>query len=345
MSDSTDTLIIGAGPIGLELAAALKHAAIDYLHIDAAQIGHTISWYAPGTRFFSSPERLAIAGVPLVTRAQEKPTREEYLDYLRAVAAQFDLRVRTFERADSIDRSGDAFTIKVQAQRGPRTYTARRVILAIGDMHRPRLLNIPGESLPRVSHYLDDPHLYFRRRVLIVGGRNSAVEAAIRLFRIGADVAVSYRNDQFDPQRIKYWLLPEVNWLIQKNMIAFHPHTIPVEITPAVVRLRSTAGAPEHSVEADAVLLLTGYEQDPTLFQRAGIQLTGDNRVPVLNPRTMETNIPGLFVIGTATAGTQSRFKVFIETSHVHIPRVLRALTGQPPPPEPDPTPESGLEA
>lgn len=332
---TTDTLIVGAGPIGLELAAALKQSGVDYLHIDASHIGHTISWWAPGTRFFSSPERLALAGLPLVSTDQAKPSREEYLAYLRLVAGHFDLRVRTFERVESVERRGE--TLIVAARRildpsaDPLEYTARHVVLAIGDMHGPRLLNIPGENLAHVDHYFRDPHVYFGRRVLIIGGRNSAVEAAIRLHRIGADVTISYRGNGFDPQRIKYWLLPEIEWLINKGKVGWRPNTVPVEITPHSVRLRSDDGR-EESIEAGAVLALTGYVQDPTLFERCGIELTGETRAPRHNPATMETNIPNLFVAGTASAGTQSRFRAFIETSHEHVDRIVRRITGKPAP-------------
>jgi len=340
--ETTDTIIVGAGPIGIELAVALRRAGVDYLHVDAAQIGHTISWYAPGTHFFSSPERIAIAGVPLVTANQDKATREEYLAYLRMVVAQFDLPIRTYEAVVGIERIGEGreegaegarFIVTTRRAAGgrERRYRARNVVLAIGDMHRPRRLGIPGEDLPHVSHYFGDPHEYFRRRVLIVGGKNSAVEAAIRLFRLGADVAISYRGERFDPERIKYWLLPEINWLIEKKRIGFYPRTAPTAITPesAMLRHLDREGEPALEVGADAVLLLTGYEQDPTLFESVGIELVGPERAPKHDHVTMETNVPGIYVAGTATAGTQTRFKVFIETSHVHVARIVRAITGK----------------
>jgi thioredoxin reductase (NADPH) len=339
MPPPTGTLIVGAGPIGLELGAALKLANSDFLHIDAAQVGHTISWWAPGTRFFSSPERLALAGIPLVSTDQGKPTREEYLAYLRLVVQHFGLTVRTFERVESIQAHGDGFRVIARStldlDGAPVEYSARHVVLAIGDMHRPRLLNIPGEDLAHVHHYFGDPHEYFRRRVLIIGGRNSAVEAAIRLHRIGAEVTVSYRGDRFDPQRIKYWLLPEIEWLIGKGKIGWRPRTIPVQITPRAVQLRSVDGAEgagDEVIDAEAVLAMTGYVQDPSLFVRCGIELVGEARAPRHNPATMETNIPNLFVAGTASAGTQSRFRAFIETSHEHVDRIMRRITGKPAP-------------
>lgn len=343
-----DVAIIGAGPIGIELAVALKRAGLDFVHLDAGQVGATMQWWAPGTKFFSSPERIAIAGVPLTTRDQEKATREEYLAYLRAVVEQFDLRIRTYERVVGIERrSGEgterrrgepAFELRTRGVDGEHAYRARRVVLAMGDMHGPRTIGVPGEDLPHVDHYLRDPHVYFRRKVLIVGGRNSAVEAAIRLYRVGADVSISYRRSAFDPERIKYWLLPEINWLIAKGKIGFHPRTVVERIEPGRVVLHGCGEGGEAlpsadpgaraTVEAEQVLLLTGYVQDPTLFRLAGVELEGENLAPAHNPHTMETNVPGIYVAGTAAAGTQHRFKLFIETAHVHVDRILAAITG-----------------
>lgn len=322
MSESgSDVLLVGAGPIGIELAVALQRAGIDYAHVDAGQIGSTIGWYAPQTHFFSSPERIAIAGVPLQTLDQTKATREEYLAYLRAVVLQFGLQIATFERVTSIARREDgAFRVTTSK----RTRVARRLILAIGDMHHPRLLDVPGEELPHVSHYFADPHTYFRRRVLIVGGRNSAVEAAIRCVRVGAEVTLVYRGAELDAEHIKFWLYPEIRGMIRDGRMTFLPGTTVREIASETVTLDDG-----RRVEADAVLLLTGYAQDPALFEQAGVALEGPNRRPRLDPRTMETNVPNLYIAGTAIAGTQSSgVKEFIETSHVHVERIVAALTG-----------------
>jgi thioredoxin reductase (NADPH) len=203
--------IIGAGPIGLELAVALKQAGIDYVQLDAGQIGTTISWYPLQMYFHSNAERLAIAGVPIQLPDQQKPKREEYLAYLRAVVQQFGLQVRTFERVEFIERSPDGrFILRTRAADGEHRYMADNIVLAIGAMHAPRLLGIPGEDLPHVSHYFHDPHIYFDKRLLVVGGRNSAIEAAVRCQRVGARVTVSYRKSDFDSGVIKFWLLPEI---------------------------------------------------------------------------------------------------------------------------------------
>ena len=336
--------IIGAGPIGIELAVVLQRAGVSAVQFDAGTVGQTITWYPRQVRFFSSPERIAIAGVPLHTADQSKATREEYLTYLRSVVEQFDLPIHTHERVTDIARDGGGYMLTTQRGDGTHRYRFDKVIIAIGDMHRPRTLGIPGEELPHVSHYFVEPDAYFRKRLVIVGGRNSAVEAALRCYRIGAHVTISYRRDTFDRDSVKYWLWPDVEYLIDKGRIAYHPRTTPTAITPTHITLAHTDTGRTSALPADFVLLLTGYEMDASLFERAGVELVGENRAPVFDESTMQTNVPGLYVAGTATAGTQNRFKAFIETSHVHVDRIVAHLTGQrvqPARPEHESMPES----
>lgn len=396
--------IIGAGPIGIELAVGLRRAGRSYVHLEAGSIGSTIHWYAPGTPFFSSPERIAIAGVPIVTSTQGKPTREEYLMYLRGVVQQFDLPIWAGTRVTKIERipyGGFMLHLRrsVHGVGGPREWASREcgtvvpamrsptagmlatatpagrpdhggmlgpiqvheLVLAFGNLHLPRTLGIPGEDLPHVSHWFDDPHLYFGRRVLIVGGKNSAVEAAIRLVRVGCDVTLSYRGEWFNAKSVKYWLLPELEFFIKKGRVTFLPRTVPVEITPGGVRLApvdqnggtisgddagGATGGGGVQVQADFVLLLTGYVQDQSLFEQAGVKLEGERRIPKYDPRTMETNVRGVFVAGTAAAGIHDgRALEFIETAHVHVDRIVAALTGQPPPVEAPPREPAFLES
>lgn len=330
----TKVALIGAGPIGIEMAVSLKRAGVDYVHFEANQIGSTIAWWAPQTRFFSSPERIAIAGVPFATPTQDKGTREDYLNYLRTVVEQFDLPIRTDHRVESATRLDDgSFELRIKHRAETVTWRADKVILAIGDMHEPKMLNIPGEELPHVSHYFEEPHSYFRQKVLIVGGRNSAVEAAIRCQRVGAEVAISYRGDRFT-KKIKYWLRPELLALIDAGKITFHKRTIVTEITPTEAVLTPVDDhhqpcAEPFRVPADRVILMTGYRQDPTLFRQLGVELEGERLVPRVDENTMQTNIPGVYICGTAVAGTQtSGVEVYIETSHVHTRRIIRDLTG-----------------
>ncbi|MEM7578139.1 MAG: NAD(P)-binding domain-containing protein [Planctomycetota bacterium] len=329
-SESTSTLLIGAGPIGLELAVCLKHLGANYLHLDAGNVGQTVINYPKQTRYFSSPERIAIAGVALSTVNGEKATREHYLAYLQGVVKQFDLPIRRYTKVTGLKRHDDG---TFEATTPHRTIHAKHVVLAIGDMHHPRWLQVPGEDLPHVSHHFDEPYPYVGQRLLIVGGRNSAVEAALRCHHAGAKVTLSYRQDHFDERAIKYWLLPEIQALIKHGQIDFHPGTVPTRIEADGVTLRTCDGAKDKTKHrADFVLLLTGYEQDKTLFASAGVTLEGQNQSPRVDPDTMMTNVPNLFVAGTAAAGTQVSFSLFIENCHEHARKIATAITGSAPP-------------
>jgi thioredoxin reductase (NADPH) len=339
MNAHTNIALIGAGPLGLEIAVALKTAGLSYAHLEAGQIGSTIQWWAPATRWFSSPERISVAGVPLITPHQEKASREEYLAYLRSIALQFHLDIQTYTRVTHIRRQPDGtFRLTLQKSfRGtplgnPSTLTADKIILSTGGTERPNLLHVPGEDLPTVSHYFHDPHTYFQKTLLIVGGRNSAVEAALRCHRAGANVHLSYRRETVDHKDIKYWLYPEFASLTRSHKITAHYNTVVKEITPTHVTLSPT---PQHTaprterLPIDFTLLMTGYEADMSLAEMAGIELTTDQRLPSHNPATMETNVPNVYVAGTAIAGTQCRYKVFLENCHIHVPKILAHLTGQ----------------
>lgn len=332
-----DIALIGAGPIGIEMAVAFARAGLDYVHIEAGQIGQTIANFPPHTRFFSSNERIAIAGVPIPDPEQTKCSREHYLAYLRSVAKQFDLNVRTYERVIDVQKRDEAFTITTESiHEQHRRYDVKRIVLVTGGTAKHRTLDIPGEDLPHVTHDLGEIHQYFNRRVLIVGGKNSAVESALRCCHAGAHVAISYRKEMF-PDRVKYWLLPEIKSLIKDGKITAHFETKPVAISPEHVTLESLTDGTRFDVPADHVLLMIGYQADMSLCRMLGVTLSGRLEVPEFNPQTMETDVPGVYVAGTASAGTQEGFRVYIENSHIHVDRIVAALTGEAPPPEPEP--------
>ena len=327
---TADVAIVGGGPVGIELAIALRRAGVaDVVHLEAKQIGNTMSWWAPQTRWFSANERIAIAGVPLVTPDQGKCTREQYLAYLRQIVTMFDLPIRTYEPVRSVERQGDGFVVRSLPRDGvERALRARHVVLCTGGTDRCRTLGIPGEDLPHVSAFFADPHTYFRQRVVVIGGRNSAVEAALRCYHAGARITLSYRRGELPAKSIKYWLMPEMSGLMGEGKITAHFDTTPVAITPSAVTLRHADGR-TFDVPADFVLKLVGYEQDNALLVDSGIDLVGVDHVPSYDLQTMETNVPGLYVAGTAIGGTQSHYRVFLENCHVHVARIVASLTGR----------------
>ncbi|MEL7483382.1 MAG: NAD(P)-binding domain-containing protein [Planctomycetota bacterium] len=349
---TADAVIVGAGPIGLEVHAALKAAGATVRHLEAGAIGHTMTWWAPRTTFFSSPDRIAICGIPLAVEGQGKATGDDYVRYLVNVTRQLDLDVETFRAVTGIRKIGDDFEVDVARsaagvgghEQMPRSRDklqsgheanpvdqvhAKNVILTTGNMHAPRRLGVEGETLPHVSHYLGDPLRYFGRRVVIVGGKNSAVEAAIRLHRAGAHVTIAYRREAFDAERIKYWLLPELEWLIEKGRVGFEPSCTVERIEDDRIVLTRAGETIER--EADFVLLLTGYVQDQSLFDQLGIERIDPDSTnrPAYDHATMQTSVPGVYVAGTACGGSQQRARVFIENSHLHVDRICRAITGK----------------
>jgi len=332
-----NTIIIGAGPIGIETASALQQAGLETCIVEAGPIGATISTqFPPATRFFSSPDRLAIAGIAISTLGQEKPTREEYLAYLRSVVATHELDVRTFHEVQRIERLEDCLRVETRARSGQlATLEATNIVIATGGTGKVRTLDIPGEQFPHVSHDLGDPLQYHGRRVLVVGGRNSACEAALRCWRAGAEVHLSYRGSDLH-ERVKYWIRPELSALIEERHVHAHFRTNLVEITPVTTMLQGIDADTSIELVVDDILLLIGYEHDSTLLRKAGVTILPGQGAPEYNEETMQTNVAGVYVAGTATAGTQERFQVFIENCHVHAHRIAAAITGSSPPTAPD---------
>jgi thioredoxin reductase (NADPH) len=335
---------VGAGPIGLETAAVLVDQGHEVLVVDAGAVGETIArWFPPNTRFFTSPERLALRGLPVASTTQEKTTGEEYLAYLRAFVTERGLTVSTFTQVVAIGGSSGDFTVIVRNIWG-REIDLRVgvIVLATGGTAHPRRLGVPGEDLPGVHRELGDPHRYFSRRVLVVGGRNSAAESALRLYRVGAQVSMVHRTAELHP-RVKHWIRPEVESLLDEGAIRrLMPREV-VRIDPGQVVLREPDAGATQTVAVDDVLLQIGYTADPHIFELAGVPLVGPRREPEHDPHTMATAVPGIFVVGTASAGTQERFEVFIENSHQHADRVAAAMAGRPAPAAtpPRPLPES----
>jgi thioredoxin reductase (NADPH) len=260
--------------------------------------------------------------------------------------------VHTYEPVTAIRRAARGFALTTSAKGIDHTYQVEKLVLATGGTAHPRRLNIPGEDLPHVHPYWKDPHDYFGKRVLIVGGKNSAVETALRLHHAGARVTMSYRRDKLPAKSIKYWLMPEISGLLKKGIIGDELSTVPVRITPTHVTLKRCGPSSEGlwdgdsqpwDVEADFVVPQIGFVADMSLCRLAGVELRGERETPVYDERTMETNVPGIYVCGTVTGGTQDKYTIFIENGHIHVDRILAHLTGAATPavPEPIANPES----
>ncbi|MFO7781811.1 MAG: NAD(P)-binding domain-containing protein [Spirochaetia bacterium] len=332
-----EVIIVGAGPIGLEIGAALERVGRDYIILERGQLAQTIVDWPPMSRFFSSPERMAIAGVPFHTLHQQLAPKEEYLAYLRTVAEVFDLRLHLYETVHRAERRPQGgFSIESAGTYAPdatRSYTCDHLVLATGDMAAPNRLGIPGEDLPHVSHFFEDPHRYFRQRLLVVGGRNSAVEAAIRAWRAGAEVAVSYRRASFDSERLYSRHHLEITLLAGKGRIETHLQTVPAAIVPGGAtlaevdeELRPTGAVRE--IEADFVFLATGYREDYSLLHELGARFDGTPALPVLDDGSMETSVPGLYVAGTAIGHKRDGYTTFVGTSHDHARKIVSRITG-----------------
>ncbi len=341
---TTNILVIGAGPIGIEVASGLKYAGADYIQIEGGALAQTIYNWPGRARFFSSPERVAVAGIPIQTNHQEMITREEYLAYLRNVVEIRELEVSTYEKAVSIERTGESsdhgFHVITKRLVGGRNIFCSRIVFASGDMSFHNQLGIPGEDtvykntgLNMIRHTLDDPHLYFGRRILIIGGKNSALETALRCFRCGAKVSLSYRKKALEKEHTNSRLHLELSILISKGYIDFYPQTVPVEFHPGLAVLKNTDDSLKETadleeIETDFVIVATGFHADLTLFEQIGIAFEGDERIPCYDPKTMETNIPGVFLAGTAISGGRQTYKDFIGTSHDHTVKIVKKIMG-----------------
>jgi thioredoxin reductase (NADPH) len=338
-----DLLIIGAGPSGLSTAIAAKQRGLDYQVIERGVLVNSIFKFPPQMVFFTTPELLEIGGLPLVSPF-EKPTRVEALRYYRRVVEAFDLRVSLEEEVLSIEREEEpgspgqesVFAVESRTARGvTRVRHARHVVLAIGYYDRPNFLNVPGEDLPHVFHYYTEPHAFYRQRVVIVGGGNSAAETALELFRSGAHVTLVHRHPELK-KSIKYWVRPDIENRIKEGSVTARFNTLITEIRPTSVVVRScgdiaAADVPQPTVQeelpADAVFLLTGYHTDWDLMAHAGIQLN-ETKVPTHDPETFETNVPGLFLAGGAVCGRDTS-NIFIENGRFHGEKIVATIAAR----------------
>jgi bacillithiol disulfide reductase len=321
--DPLDVLIVGAGPAGLAAAIAAKRRGLRYAVLEKGVLVNSLLHYPTNMVFFTTPELLEIGGMPFVS-PYEKPTRQEALRYYRRVTDAFGLDVAFEEPVTGLARQPDGLLVATSepAHERPRRWVAHAVVMATGAYDVPNLLGIPGEDLPHVSHYYREPHAYYRRRVAVVGGKNSAAEAALELYRAGAQVTLVHRGAALG-ESIKYWVKPDIENRIAEGAVRARFSTRVVAITPTEVVLEGPDGRTREP--AEGVLLMTGYRSDTTLLRAAGASVDEREGAPAHDPETYETTVPNLFVIGACVAGRQSG-RIFIENGRFHGEVVIRAI-------------------
>ena len=325
-----DVLIVGAGPSGLATAIAAKQRGLDYVIVEKGVLVNSIFNFPTYMVFFTTPELLEIGGLPLVT-PYDKPMRLESLRYYRRVVDTYALQISFHEEVIAIEREDEGgatvFAVTTSTSRGvKRVRQARAVVLAIGYYDLPNYLGVPGEDLPHVSHYYTDAHPYYRQRVVVVGGKNSAAEAALELFRGGAHVTLIHRHATLGDS-IKYWVRPDIENRIKEGSIHARFETTVCEIRTTDVVVRRADGTREE-IPADGVFLLTGYHPDAELMKAAGIQVEPETLAPAMNPDTFETNVPNLFLAGGCVAG-KATGNIFIENGRFHGEKIIAELSAR----------------
>ncbi|MDD8017403.1 MAG: YpdA family putative bacillithiol disulfide reductase [Bacteroidota bacterium] len=305
-----DIIIIGAGPSGLSAAIEAKKAGLRYCVIEKGGIVNAIQHFPTEMTFFSTPELLEIGNVPF-TSAHMRPTRAEGLEYYMRVASYYQLELRLFEQVESLTKTDGSFSIKTSRF----NYTAKNVVLSTGYYDNPNTINVPGENLPKVSHYYIEPYSFFRQNVLVIGAKNSAAIAALELYRHGAIVTMVHRGEKLS-SNIKYWILPDIENRIKENSVTAYFNTTVVEILPERVVLQKQTGE-KLEIPNDFVFALTGYHPDFEFLKSVGLQLDNENLAPIHNSETLETNIKGLFIAGSIIAGKNNN-KIFIENGRSH---------------------------
>jgi thioredoxin reductase (NADPH) len=323
-----DALIVGAGPAGLATAIACRQLRLDYQVVEKGAITDAIYRYPTHMTFFTTPELLEIGGMPLVTPF-EKPTRLEALRYYRKVAEAYQLQIALHEEVTSVSAVGTPgdplFEVEPRDRLNQtRVRSSRAVVLAMGYFDHPNRLGVSGEDLPHVSHYYREAHPYYRQRVVVVGGKNSACETALELYRAGAHVTLVHRGEKLG-ESVKYWVRPDMENRIRNGSIPAHFSTEVVEITPTEVVVRRISETRTGTIPAEAVLLHTGFHADADFLRSAGVEVDAASLVPRHDAHTFETNVPNLFIAGGQIAGRRTG-SVFIENGRFHGEQIARVL-------------------
>ena len=317
-----DIICIGAGPTGLATAIEAKRAGMQPLVIDKACICNSLYHYPVNMVFFTTPELLEIGDLPLVSAA-EKPTRVEALKYYRKAAEHYELELRLYERVTHVDGNDGNFTVVTKnGKRIEQRYAGKKIAVATGYYDLPNLLGVPGEDLPHVSHYYTEPHPYWKQDVVVIGGKNSAAEAALDLYRNGARVTLVHRGKELG-STIKYWVRPDIENRIKAGQITALLNTRVDEITKEEVVVENHAQTKR--LPAKQVFALTGYHPDFSFMENMGVKLDPESKRPALDPNTLESNIPGIYMAGVVTGGRHTG-EIFIENGRFHGKQIVEAL-------------------
>lgn len=318
MTTNFDVIIIGGGPIGIASALEAQKAGLHYLILEKGCLVNSLYNYPANMTFFSMSERIEIGNVPFVSN-NVKPNRAEALEYYRRVAVSNHLNIHLQEDVREVRRDGEGFRVVSSKE----AYRADDVILATGFYDIPVLMGVPGEELPKVTHYYKEPHFYAMQKVVVVGASNSAVDAALETWRKGAEVTMVIRGEGIGP-RVKYWVKPDIENRIKEGSIKAFTHSFLTRIRPHEVDIRTPNGT--LTIPNDYVIALTGYRPDFDFLRSCGIRLSDDERLqPLYDPATMETNIPGLYLAGVVCGGMNTHVW-FIENSRVHAGMIIRDI-------------------
>jgi thioredoxin reductase (NADPH) len=319
-----DLAVVGAGPCGLSAGVAARQAGLDCVLLDSGCLVRAITLYPTYATFFSTADRLELGGVPFIP-AGDKPTRLEALKYYRRIATEFRLDVRQYEQVLGIERAGDHFRLATRRLDGrEREHRARDVVVASGYAGSPNPLGVPGEELPKVGHYYTDGHRYWNQDCVVVGAGNSAVEAALELYRAGARVTLVHFLDRLDPG-VKPWILPDIENRLRNGDIAVRWNTRVRAVLPDRVLLLDERTGAETELPNGFVLAMTGYRADPGLLRGLGVAIDPETGIPCHDPATMETAVPGVFIAGVLAGGHRPD-RVFIEDGRHHGPLAVRRI-------------------
>jgi thioredoxin reductase (NADPH) len=317
-----DVLCVGAGPTGLACAIEAKRAGLGTVVIDKGCLCNSLFHYPSGMTFFTTPELLEIGDMPF-SSPNQKPTRNEALEYYRKVTDHYQLELRQYQTVTGIrGEDGDFAVTTVDQFSRTRVYAARKIILATGYYDLPNYLEVPGENLAKVLHYYHDPHPYYDQNVLVIGGKNSAAIAALDLWRHGARVTLVHRGEAMH-HHVKYWILPDINNRIKNGEVAAHFSSSVTSITEDSVELLTPKG--NIRLKNDYVFALTGYHPDFEFLLSAGVRIEGLDSCPVCDPQTLESNVPGLYLAGVIVAGNRTH-EIFIENGRFHGRQIAKDI-------------------